>query len=330
MSSSCSDKFSTFAEDSYNISEDEVIVEALAMYSLIKADMKSFQKTSKKTGKRLRRPTKAENRVFVAATLNDLEEEDQYRELVLVVSGYFDQIEFHAPPNIKVLLVMRCGFGSNAGAQLSIDDASTFKDVELGIWSAKRRRGRNLLFGPNVGIRIDPGQKHWDQAQQKFYRSFSHSEKDDINSHFEKMSNARMKGRKWWKTWRAGVAAILGIVCCGMKFDASIKAASGGVFFHYQYGIMSIKAGAAYAKATAAITAAGPALLVGAGVAAVVYFMPWDKLLSWLGGVLSWLRAGIMTLWTKFKDWLASFVQGQQDGGWDERPRARMPRLMKF
>jgi hypothetical protein len=101
---------------------------------------------------------------------------------------------------------------------------------------------------------------------------------------------------KWWREWKGPVAAILGLTVAAGKFAVGLKAAAGGVFIEYKLGLMSLKVAAGVAKTSALVTAAGSAVLLGAGVAAAVYFVPWDDVFSW---IWDW----ICNLWASFRKW---------------------------
>ncbi|WYZ35433.1 hypothetical protein EsH8_X_000080 [Colletotrichum jinshuiense] len=339
------------SEESSGTNEDEYDCETDTMYNLINRDMKEFKNTMKESKETFGRPTLAKNRTFIAVCsqrsasnlsmkLDDLKghrlkiwksKSEKCHELVLVVSGHLNDIRFHVPRNIRSLIVMRCGFSYNINSQLCIDGSSTFRDTKLRKWQSRKHKG-SLFLGRGVGISIDPNGKGWAQAKQSFQRNFTEDEKRDIRQQFQKMRNQPQEGERWWHEWKGIVASLMGILSCGVKLTASIKASAGGAFFHYQYGMMSLKAGAAYAKGATVATAAGPAVLVGMGIAAAVYFMPWETLLDWFESIFSWCLGGLKTIWSWFREWLASFrsTQGPTDGGWKGESRAKMPRPMKF
>ncbi|KAK1569360.1 uncharacterized protein LY79DRAFT_496530, partial [Colletotrichum navitas] len=223
--------------------------------------------------------------------------------LVIVVSGHFDSISFHVPRTIRVLVVIRCGFGSNINHQLCISGDSSFRNTELQEWQYTRHKGI-LYLGPGVGISIDLDRAQWAHARQAFQRGFTDSEKRRLERHFNMMRNKPRNG-EWWEEWRGRVASIMGILSGGVKLAASVKASAGGGFFHLQYGMLSLKAGGAFVKGAAIISAAGPAVLVGVGVAAAIYFVRWDKPFSWFERRFPWLLNKLRDIWSIIQNWLS-------------------------
>ncbi|KAK1702618.1 hypothetical protein BDP67DRAFT_610779 [Colletotrichum lupini] len=220
---------------------------------------------------------------------------DEIRELVLVVSSQFDDVYFKMPLNVKLLMVLRAETCFSTGGQLCINGSSTFRDTKLDDWQSISHKGR-LFFGPDVGIPIDPRGERWKKAKRTFERDFTAYEKEKLRRQFEKMRSQPMEGNGWLKEWKGIIASVMGVLAGGLKLVAAITASTGGVFVHYQYGIKSLKVGAAFAEGSMIATAAGPAILIGAGVAAAVYFIPWETLLDWFGGMFSWARDILSTL----------------------------------
>ncbi|KDN71583.1 hypothetical protein CSUB01_12012 [Colletotrichum sublineola] len=273
--------------------------ETNAMYGILQSEVENFEEASKVFKENVGRPLLAKNRAIIAVcsihrtpsrvivatdatlenALDNIAGYDECQELVIVVSGHFDSIEFHVPRHIRMLMVLRCGFGSNINGQLCISGDSTFGNTELQEWQYKQHKGM-LFLGRSVGISIDPAGEQWTNASQSFRRDFTESEKRRLERQFDKMRNKTVHG-EWWQEWRGRVASIMGILSGGAKLVGSIQASTGGAFFHLPYGMFSLKAGAAYAEGAVIASATVPAILVGVGVAAAVYFMPWEKLFGW-------------------------------------------------
>ncbi|KAF4772932.1 hypothetical protein HER10_EVM0008114 [Colletotrichum scovillei] len=254
---------------------------------------------------------------------------DEIRELVLIVSSQFDDIYFKMPHNVKLLMVLRAETCSSTGGQLCINGGSIFRGTKICNWQSRRHKG-SLFFGPNVGVPIDPRGEHWTEAKRTFERDFTADEKQKLRRQFEKMRSQPMDGNGWLKEWKGIIASVMGVLAGGSKLVAAITASTGGVFVHYQYGIMSIKVGAAFAKGSMIATAAGPAIFVGVGVAAAVYFIPWETLLDWLGDMFSWARDILRRLWSYVKGWLANSKPPHEPPGGQSRGRrrSRVPKPM--
>ncbi|KAF4814907.1 hypothetical protein CGCSCA5_v007445 [Colletotrichum siamense] len=109
-------------------------------------------------------------------------------------------------------------------------------------------------------------------------------EQAELRQHFDTLS-----GKSRWNDVRAVVSAIVGLAVGTVKLKIAANAAVGGVYVKYAFGFHALEIGAAGAKAATVITAAGPAVVMGVTVAAAVYFIPWESLMDWLMGALSFL-----------------------------------------
>jgi hypothetical protein len=136
-----------------------------------------------------------------------------------------------------------------------------------------------------------------------------------------------------WDEWKGPVAAILGLAAGAGKFAFSMKVAAGGMYAKYKFGMLAVELGAAGAKGSVVATAAGPAILLGLGVAAAVYFIPWDSVFKWLEKVIAWLWEGMKAIWegmkaawARFQSWVASFFGSDVA----KEEESFMPRPMRF
>ncbi|KXH57231.1 hypothetical protein CNYM01_12582 [Colletotrichum nymphaeae SA-01] len=338
---------------------DDFNREVSALFAFIKVDMRKFKDSSEESKQALGRPQTARHRTFVVVCgerganrlnmkLESLKRHplkfwkkrfwrelrvvgrmEEIRELVLIVSSRFDEIYFKMPHNVKLLMVLRAETCSSTGGQLCINRSSTFRGTKIYDWQSRRHKG-SLFFGPNVVIPIDPRGEPWTEAKRTFERDFTVDEKQKLRRQFEKMRSQPMDGNGWLKEWKGIIASVMGVIAGGSKLVAAITASTGGVFVHYQYGIMSLKVGAAFAKGSMIATAAGPAIFVGVGVAAAVYFIPWETLLDWLGDMFSWARDILRRLWSYVQDWLANSKPPHAPPGGQSRGRrrSRVPKPM--
>ena len=126
-----------------------------------------------------------------------------------------------------------------------------------------------------------------------------------------------MGGEGWWKKWRGPLASILGVLAGSAGFAGAVTAAAAGAYVSFVWDSMSLKAGAVAGTVTGA--ACGGAVLLGAGVAAAVYFMPWGSVFGVLRSALSWLWAKVVSLWERFESWWSGYWSrgGQADVGWE-------------
>ncbi|KAF6821403.1 hypothetical protein CPLU01_12537 [Colletotrichum plurivorum] len=344
MSTYRSDSSSTVTDSrSYGTSRQSAKRETRAMRAMIKQDMRLFrEECSESSKKKAKRPTEARNRAFVAvcsrqsvsrlsaecrnlgrkwyqilriivtaevglqSILNGLEDDEYCHELVLVVSGNLSRIEFHVPSNISVLLVLRCSLSRPDEGRLFVDGHSTFRETELQDWAGMDHKKRSVFFGPGTVVTVDPRSKAWQQSTESLRRNLNPHEKENIRRRVDEMKATRTEGGNWWDKWSGSLAAILGILAGGSKLVAQASAAVGGTLVDFNCGLFSLKVAKASAGISGIATAAGPAVLVGLGVAAAIYFIPWKELFEWLGRIVSWLPDAFATIWETFKSWLAN------------------------
>lgn len=62
-----------------------------------------------------------------------------------------------------------------------------------------------------------------------------------------------------------------------------------GAYVAFRFGSTFVQAGAGALDFSASAAFVGPPILLGVGVAAAVYFIPWDRLLKLLGGLLRFI-----------------------------------------
>ena len=173
-------------------------------------------------------------------------------------------------------------------------------------WQEKERKDNKLYVGSGVGIEYELAQiRSWRGTQGS---NISYTDQESLRSHVRGMNGAEMKGN-WWREWRGTVATILGLVVSAGTLVINLKATAGGIFVEYKLGIMSVKVAAGAVKTSALVTAAGPAVLLGAGVAAAVYFVPWDKVFSWMKSFFSRIWDWICDLCEKFANWKSEQAQ---------------------
>ena len=92
----------------------------------------------------------------------------------------------------------------------------------------------------------------------------------------------------------AARSSILGVLAGGAGFAGAVTTAAAGAYVNFAWGSMSLKAGTVVGTVTGA--ACGGAVLLGGGVAAAVYFIPWGSVFSVLRSALSWLWAKVVSL----------------------------------
>lgn len=234
------------------------------------------------------------------------------QRLVLVVSEHIEGLGFHVAPNrgyphsLGVIRGCRDRRSSNSrSTKLLIDGASTFDGIRLDQWTASKQNGQ-VFLGPNVHVRV-----HMGEPGSLFKEHFSAGK--DIQSQLSFLNDCPMVG-KWWKDWQGPISSIIGLAASTMKISASLRTTASGFYLSHSsvcWGSWTV--GASHVTGTAVLTAAGPAVLLGAGAAAAVYFFPWTEFFTWLGSFFStffkWLTSLIAGIRQKLAEWSSSKVK---------------------
>jgi len=247
------------------------------------------------------------------AAIQMVEQRFPLRALSIVASGEIEHIGFHVASSVRQLKLHRCGFGNNAHDDLLINGASTFRNVRLDEWeevNPRKRRGEIWLH-PGVAIAADTARGAW--ARIRRTSAFSDADEKSISRNLGFMEKTKMDGDGWWKNWRGPIASILGVLAGGAGFAGAVTAAAAGAYVNFAWGAMSFKAGTAAVTVTGA--ACGSAILLGGGVAAAVYFVPWGSLFNMLKSALSWLWDKLVSLWDKFQNWWDSCWSNSKQRG---------------
>ncbi|KAI8240215.1 hypothetical protein K4K57_002667 [Colletotrichum sp. SAR 10_99] len=216
-------------------------------------------------------------------TIAAIKTRSKHHILNLLVSPEVDEIWFHVPSHFSQLKVLRCAAEGTKG-KLYVDGSSTYNNVRLDKWQAHRHKRHTLLLGHKRVVRIRLADivniPNWARCRNQF----TESEQAELRQHFDTLS-----GKSRWNDVRAVVSAIVGLAVGTVKLKIAANAAVGGVYVKYAFGFHALEIGAAGAKAATVITAAGPAVVMGVTAAAAVYFVPWESLMDWLKGALSFL-----------------------------------------
>ncbi|KIW38381.1 uncharacterized protein PV06_09352 [Exophiala oligosperma] len=131
------------------------------------------------------------------------------------------------------------------------------------------------------------------------HNSLSSRERQELNEKLRLIKNIDQNGH-WWSRVKEPLSAILSLVVATGKVLVALKATAGGIFVQYKVAGMSFNLAGGAFKTSALLTATGPAALVGAGVAAAVYFIPWFTVFSWIQGFFS-------SIWDTIRRWVENF-----------------------
>ena len=258
------------------------------------------------------------------ATIDYLNLNSGVRRIRILVSPELGSLyEFHVPSQYKTLKILRCGHGKihpkEPHGRTRITPGSTFAGIRISDWH-EEERSRELYVREGIGI-----QSSFDKFNFKAgsVNSLSSSEKERMYQTFQDMRNTDMSG-KWWREWKGKIATLVGLTVGAGKAAIGMHATATGVFIDMKYGLFALKAGGI--KASAVVTAAGSAFLLGVGVAAAVYFIPWDDFFSWLGNLISKFFSWLWKVWQDFMEWVSDKIECLRS---HVASRMKVPRAMK-
>lgn len=246
----------------------------------------------------------------------------QVQELFILVSRQVDlpELKFDVPAGVDNLYIIRCTSPRPRTTttvtdtphtnKLILNGSSTFSGVRLDEWQAKRVADHNLILGPGVVIQLSMGIP-W--TARDALGSISKKQREEVTKHFREMCEAKYEGAPQWDKWKgpvnrlldvaAGSATATQVVECyanGIVVQAAAKLTDFGV-----EGLLKVSAG------LLCVSGPGQIALAGVGVAAAVYFVPWDTVWGWFraafGALLSWL----LRAWENLKSWVSSAVAGK-------------------
>lgn len=251
----------------------------------------------------------------------------QTNELFLLISRQVElpELKFDVPSSIDNLYIIRCGHQTSDAERSSDDEAvdsskklilngsSTFCGVRLDEWQTKRASEHNIILGPGVVIQLSMGIP-W--TARDALGSISKKQREEVTRHFREMCEAKYQDSPQWDQWKgpvnklldvaAGTATATQVVECyanGIVVQAATKLTECGID-----GALRISAG------LLCVSGPGKIALAGVGVAAAIYFVPWDTVWSWFRAAFGALLSWIIRAWENFKSWVASAATGESVG----------------
>ncbi|KAI8715472.1 hypothetical protein NCS52_01055000 [Fusarium sp. LHS14.1] len=245
------------------------------------------------------------------------------RKIKIIVSCLVDDLNMHIEKRVRKLELYRCGYGENADLNNFVTGWSTYRGIRFDEWDGQG--DKELWFGPGIAIKVDPRRSNlWSPKDSSF--TANNEDKDTLRRYFEGLQSIPMEGN-WWQKWKSAISLILGVLGGGAKLAVSMNVTAAGAYIHYQsWTGSSVKLGCGGMKAS--MEASGGAVLVGAGVAAAVYFIPWDVVLGWMDSLFSWLWEGFKSMVSKFWEWMKSFWASNPTK--EQQMQVGIPRPMGF
>ncbi|KAM0554977.1 hypothetical protein ACHAPJ_006715 [Fusarium lateritium] len=228
---------------------------------------------------------------------------DRIQSLVILASERVPEIYFNVQSSdIHTLKILKCGQGGKSEGMLLIDGASQFDGIYLDEWESHDHDFAQIYLGQNVCIQVDPTQC---PAWSKSMADVPYATKQKVREYMSQTNESSQ-----WDKWKLQVAAIVGTLVTGVKIFAKMDASASSSFFRFKLGDLALEWGRSSGSLSTVVTAAGPAVLLGAGAALAIYVIPWEKVFSWLEGVIGSWGSWFQSLWTRFCDWWYGGAQG--------------------
>lgn len=249
----------------------------------------------------------------------------QTQELFLLISRQvrLPELKFDVPDTIDNLFIIRCGHQTSSDGKrggdvevvdgdrkLILNGSSTFCGVRLDEWQTKRAGEHNIILGPGVVIQLSMGIP-W--TARDALGSISKKQREEVTKHFREMCEAKYQDSPQWDQWKgpvnklldvaAGSATVTQVVECyanGIVVQAATKLTECGI-----EGALKISAG------LLCVSGPGKIALAGVGVAAAIYFVPWDTVWAWFRAAFGTLLSWIVRAWENFKSWVAVAATGK-------------------
>jgi hypothetical protein len=217
-----------------------------------------------------------------------------HKNMSFLVSPKLTEISFDVPSKIRKLRIIRCGRGLRRfrNGNLTIPADSTFCGVRLDSWENRNKFLGYELCMPGVSVRLDlrgytPSSVSTSRLSTQDTARIG-EELDEI------VTSPGIERLSWWEQWKGSISIIIGLLAGAGTVCASLKVSAGGIYVEHWLGL---KIFAGYFHASAAMSIAAPAAAVAVGTAAIIYFVPWSDLFSWLGKMLSRFWGLVQQAW---------------------------------
>jgi len=196
--------------------------------------------------------------------------------------------------------------GSTAGKELVLEEGSKYCNVPLAQWNCRSTfPDHELLTGPGVAIEL-PDDHMLSGEPQPLPFAFEKPEDVDSAAQFIEKKVVSEQGAPPSQSardtlpWIAlATGSLSGIASAGAVLVSSIKVTASGLFISagpYAASFNTITASASVAVVGGAI---GTGTATGVAVAAVIYFIPWAKLGSWLVDAFDRFVEFLKSIWNK-------------------------------
>lgn len=244
--------------------------------------------------------------------------------MFLLISRQVDlpELKFDVPANIDNLYIIRCGHHKGDGQKTSNDEAvdsskklilngsSRFCGVRLDEWQSKRVGEHNVILGPGVVIQLSMGIP-W--TARDALGSISKKQREEVTRHFREMCEAKYEGSPQWDRWKGPVNKILDVAAGSATATQVVECYANGIVVQAATKLTECGMEGALRISAGLLCVSGPGkiALAGVGVAAAIYFVPWDTVWAWFRAAFGALLTWIMRAWENFKSWVANEAAGK-------------------
>lgn len=140
--------------------------------------------------------------------------------------------------------------------------------------------------------------------------SISKKQREEVTKHFREMCEAKYEGAPQWDKWKGPVNKLLDVAAGSATATQVVECYANGIVVQAASKLTEFGMEGALRVSAGLLCVSGPGkiALAGVGVAAAIYFIPWDTVWGWFrtafGTLLSWL----IRAFENFKSWVKSAV----------------------
>lgn len=231
------------------------------------------------------------------------------------------ELTFDVPDSIENLYIIRCGHqtggdGTSSNLEMTHDNhlilngSSKFCGVRLDEWQVKRVGEHNLILGPSVVIQLGMGMP-W--TARDALGAISKKQREEVTKHFREMCETKYQDSPQWGKWKAPVNKLLDVAAGSATVTEVVECYANGIVVQAATKLTEVGMEGVLKMSAGLLCVSGPGkiALAGVGVAAAIYFVPWDTVWAWFraafGALLSWL----MRAWENFKSWVKKAATGE-------------------
>lgn len=151
--------------------------------------------------------------------------------------------------------------------------------------------------------------------------SISKKQREEVTQHFREMCEAKYQDTPQWDKWKGPVNKLLDIAAGSATTTQVVDVYANGIVVQAATrltefgvdGLLKISAG------LLCVSGPGQMALAGVGVAAAIYFVPWDTVWAWFRASFCSLLSWLVQAWENLKSWVQKATS--QSVGGKQAPR---------